>query len=266
MAERLGTLPANVILFGVQKSRCEPSDDLSDEVKQAWPGIIAQLVALIDLLTRPRSRESRLGLAQHEPEPDRLAAGKLHRRAWLGKASYPCLLTASGSDSRRHVRLCTPAKRSDTACPAPAAGRPASRPWCRSTVRSPDCRRLDVLHFVGLVLGSLPEEDIRDWLARAECDRFDDQLAAGFLANLQGLARPRPVRRPAAPSRQPDVTTFRMGGSEVIASYRPGGSPRMTLPELSVVPPVLKPVAPIPLNGKDPVAGERFAVVIAHYR
>ena len=47
MAERLGTLPGTVIFFGVQKFRCEPSDDLSDEIKQAWPEIRSQLDGLI---------------------------------------------------------------------------------------------------------------------------------------------------------------------------------------------------------------------------
>jgi hydrogenase maturation protease len=50
MAERLGILPAQVFLFAVQKCRCEPSDDLSDQVKEAWPEIKSQLDALIGYL------------------------------------------------------------------------------------------------------------------------------------------------------------------------------------------------------------------------
>ncbi len=54
LAESLGCLPGKVVLFGVQKCQCEPAEDLSEEVKAAWPGITAQLVALIDGLARLR--------------------------------------------------------------------------------------------------------------------------------------------------------------------------------------------------------------------
>ncbi len=47
LAESLGKLPPRVLLFGVQASQCEPSDDLSPALREAWPAIVAQLHELI---------------------------------------------------------------------------------------------------------------------------------------------------------------------------------------------------------------------------
>jgi hydrogenase maturation protease len=47
LAKSLGKLPPRVLLFGVQASRCEPSDDMSPALRESWSDIVAQLHELI---------------------------------------------------------------------------------------------------------------------------------------------------------------------------------------------------------------------------